>query len=98
MSYDMTWVHLKRLMMEENYVEKVRDGHWLWIYDNSNMHQTTRHERQSELLYEFLNVIFNLNSFADQHNKMLNFTTRIAVEITNLPPFDFRWDDPQPFQ
>ena len=51
MSYDMTWVHLKRLMMEANYMEKVQEGHWLWIYDNFNMPKTTRHERHSKYMY-----------------------------------------------
>ena len=27
---------------------------------------------------------------------MTNVTTRIAVQITNLPPFEFRWDDSAP--
>ena len=27
---------------------------------------------------------------------MTNVTTRIAVQITNLPPFEFRWDDSTP--
>ena len=48
MSYDMTWVYLKRMIMEENYVQRVKEGRWLWIYDNFNMHKATRHEREGK--------------------------------------------------
>jgi len=27
------------------------------------------------------------------HNTMMNLTTRIAIAITHLPPFDFTWGD-----
>ena len=34
--------------------------------------------------------------YVDHHNLMMNVTTRIAIEITELPPFEFRWDDLTP--
>ena len=46
MSYDMSWVHLKRLTEEAAYMECVKQGRWLWVYDNFNIHQTIQHERQ----------------------------------------------------
>ena len=34
--------------------------------------------------------------YADMHNTMVNVTTRIAVRIKHLPPFDFDWGDTTP--
>ena len=28
----------------------VREGHWIWVYDNLNMHQRVRHERTGEFV------------------------------------------------
>jgi len=30
------------------YLEVVREGHWIWVYDNVNIHQNVRHEREGE--------------------------------------------------
>ena len=46
LSYDMTWIYLKKLIEQANYTGQVKQGRWLWVYDNFNMHQTIRHERQ----------------------------------------------------
>lgn len=43
---DMTWAYLKRLSEEADYVGQVKEGHWLWVYDNFNYHQTTHHENK----------------------------------------------------
>lgn len=32
--------------MEARYLDTVREGHWQWVYDNINMHQKVRHERE----------------------------------------------------
>lgn len=37
-----------------------------------------------------------MHVYADKHNAMTNVTTRIAVKITNLPPFEFSWADTKP--
>ena len=34
--------------------------------------------------------------FPDKHNTMINVTTRIAVKVKNLPPFEFDWNDTRP--
>ena len=45
-SYTTAWKYLKQLTQESRYLEIIRDGYWLWIYDNLNLHQKVRHERQ----------------------------------------------------
>ena len=54
LSYDMTWTYLKRLSEEADYQGQVKEGHWLWVYDNFNYHQTTRHERQGKSFVLFI--------------------------------------------
>ena len=39
------WKYLKQLTQESMYLEIIREGCWLWIYDNLNLHQKIRHER-----------------------------------------------------
>ena len=46
MSYSSTWDYLMKLTLEAQYTEQVQDGHWIWVYDNLNLHQTVRHERE----------------------------------------------------
>lgn len=46
MSYTATWDYLRQLTIDANYLEVIRTGHWLWIYDNLNIHLTVRHERE----------------------------------------------------
>ena len=45
LAYDTTWTYLKKLVDHADYSSQVRQGRWLWVYDNFNMHQTIRHER-----------------------------------------------------
>ena len=45
MSYTSTWAYLMKLTQDAQYTEIVKTGHWIWIYDNLNMHQKVRHER-----------------------------------------------------
>ena len=37
---------LKKLTAEAMYIEAIRKDHWLWVYDNFNMHERVRHERE----------------------------------------------------
>ena len=46
MSYSSTWEHLLSLTREAELLSKVQSGHWIWAYDNLNIHSHTRHERQ----------------------------------------------------
>ncbi len=48
-SYHTTWAYLRQLTTEAQYLDVVRDGHWQWVYDNINMYQRIRHERQGSL-------------------------------------------------
>ena len=45
-SYTTAWKYLRQLTEEAKYLDKVRDGHWIWIYDNLNLLQSARHERE----------------------------------------------------
>ena len=49
--------------------------------------------------WKFEPLTFNVllcNHIIDKHNTMVNVTTRIAVEIAHLPPFQFSWSDSTP--
>jgi hypothetical protein len=48
MSYKSTWEHLLKLTSDAKYKEQVQEGHWIWVYDNLNMHQVVRHEREGK--------------------------------------------------
>ena len=48
LSYMATWDYLRQLTVEAKYLEAIRDGHWLWVYDNLNIHQSVRHEREGK--------------------------------------------------
>ena len=52
MSYDRTWYYLQKLTNEAQYLEIVKQGHWMWAYDNINIHMRARHERQG--LFNFI--------------------------------------------
>jgi len=49
MSYYKAWQYLRQLTTEARYLEVVRGGDWIWVYDNVNIHQKVRHEREGEL-------------------------------------------------
>ena len=38
LSYDATWLHMSRLVEQEDYHSQLQQGRWLWVYDNFNMH------------------------------------------------------------
>ena len=46
MSYHNTWRYLKLLTQEANFLQRVQSGKWVCVYDNLNIHQKVRHERQ----------------------------------------------------
>ena len=48
-SYNRAWQYLRQLTTEARYLEVVTGGHWIWVYDNVNIHQKVRHEREGEL-------------------------------------------------
>ena len=37
---------LNKLTTQARYMEVIRSGHWQWVFDNVNMHQRVRHERE----------------------------------------------------
>ena len=45
-SHTMAWKYLRQLTTEARYLETIRSGHWIWVYDNLNLHQRIRHERE----------------------------------------------------
>ena len=51
MSYTATWNYLRQLTSQARYTDIVKSGHWIWVYDNLNMHQRVRHEREGTLTY-----------------------------------------------
>ena len=44
----MTWNYLRLLTTQSQYADVVRSGHWMWVYDNLNIHYRVRHERTGE--------------------------------------------------
>ena len=52
LSYDATLIHMKKMVDKEDYITQVRQGWWLWVYDNFNMHQAICHERQGILVLQ----------------------------------------------
>ena len=46
MSYDATWQHIRQLIQEAGYTSIVKQGYWIWIYDNFNFNRQIRHERE----------------------------------------------------
>ena len=45
LSYDATWKHLLKLTEKAQFPVLVREGHWVWMYDNLNFQNKIRHER-----------------------------------------------------
>ena len=45
-SYQTAWKYVQQLTTEARYQEAVHSGHWQWVFDNVNMHQRVRHERE----------------------------------------------------
>ena len=48
LSYDATWKHLLKLTEKAQFSVVVREGHWIWIYDNLNFQKKIRHERSGD--------------------------------------------------
>ena len=98
MSYDRTWYYLQRLTNEAQYLEIVKQGHWMSAYDNINILMQARHERQG--LFNFIaKCYFNVHflNVIDYHSKMLNATSRLAVSIQHLPDREVvDWDHRSP--
>ena len=46
LSYTITCDYLQQLTTQARYLECVQDGHWQWVYDNVNIWQAVRHERE----------------------------------------------------
>lgn len=47
-SYTSVWKYLSQLTTQAQFLDIIREGHWLWVFDNLNVHQCIRHERQGE--------------------------------------------------
>ena len=54
MSYDMIWEYLHRLIAEMNAEGKIKCGHWIWAFDNFNVHHCVKHEREGQ---------YNINTY-----------------------------------
>ena len=46
MSHTSIWAYLMKLTQDAGYAEQVQQGHWTWVYDNLNLQQHIRHERE----------------------------------------------------
>ena len=105
MSYQGTWQYLKQLTAEAEYLKVVRTGHWLWVYDNINVHQKVRHEREGRSIH-FMHTCMSkgekkydmsfLYNYTDRHSTMLNMTARLAMKIRHLPDWEVDWTDATP--
>ena len=47
-SYNSTWNYIRRLTTEAKLTEQIKNGRWIWVYDNVNIHTTIRHEREGK--------------------------------------------------
>ena len=50
-SYATAWKYLRQISAEAMYLERIREGHWIWAYDNLNIYQRVRHERYAAINY-----------------------------------------------
>ena len=79
LSYDATWQCLRQLIHEAGYLDMIREGHWIWIYDNLNFSQKVRHERSGlcarKNTYTWYNNIMH-SCIMDTHPGMMNVTSR----------------------
>lgn len=101
MSYCATWEYLLSLTQEAELLSKVQSGHWLWAYDNLNIHCHARHERQGvHTLYwcdklRSIPTIMHIHVCSDHHSQMLNVTFRLAICIRDAPA-EVNWYDQSP--
>ena len=96
MSYQRSWEYLRQLTAEAELLQVVQNGHWLWVYDNVNLHQTVRHEREGINIRTIEVYTITTITTVDRHSKMLNMTARLAVEMKCLPPWEVDWTDTKP--
>lgn len=71
LSYDMTWQYLRKIINEMDVEAKIKSGHWVWAYDNLNIHQRVRHERMGECInhvYILLSIIIIMHNRPSQQN------------------------------
>ena len=85
-SYNTMWKYLKQLTNEARYLEMIRSGHWLWVYDNLNLMQSIRHEREGMYIIQNCTTYEKLShntshTMIDHHSSMMNVTSRLAVKI-----------------
>lgn len=45
-SYQTAWKYLRQVTAEARYQEIICSGHWQWVFDNLNIYQPVRHERE----------------------------------------------------
>ncbi len=85
-----------KLTLDAQYKEQVQEGHWIWVYDNLNLHQVVRHEREGTPKLRKGEGGLRILYLLDKHSSMLNVTARLAVRINNLPDWDVDWNDTTP--
>ena len=101
-SYTTAWKYLRNLTTEARYLDMIRSGHWIWVYDNLNLQQHIRHEREGTVscnTYTSSLKVYMYNLYdhiTDCHSSMMNVTSRLAIKIRYLPDFDFSWSDKAP--
>ena len=103
LSYRQTWSYLKQISLDIECYDDLSLNHYLWIYDNLNIHHIVRHKQEGNIcneamLHTNLQLIYNTNTciVLGDHNKMENTTTRLAVQISKLPDWEFSWEDTTP--
>ena len=80
----------------------IKSGRWIWVYDNLNLQQSIRHEREGIIYINNSNIaiayiiIIHCIVITDCHSAMMNVTSRLAVSIRYLPEFDFDWSNNTP--
>ena len=57
MSYEATWQHIQQLIFEAGYADVVKQGSWIWIYDNLNLMRKVRHERSGMWLGSHAHIL-----------------------------------------
>ena len=45
-SYMCAWKYLRKLTEEARYHQLIQSGHWTWSFDNVNLQQKVKHERE----------------------------------------------------
>ena len=98
LSYDATWKHLLKLTEKAQFPVVVREGHWVWIYDNLNFQKKIRHERSGDnriiiQLHNFTHISITLDIHRPDMN---NVTSRLAVQIKHIPEGQVDWSDTKP--